>query len=240
MGYFDFNYKNSRRIKNLIMKTRIFFILLFACSVLGAQEVISETQEYVSYQDSLFTLKTTQVISTGYEGIENTFITYSAPVDTAGLSGQLLTTYHNSINEAAAKMRNASPFRFTLATYVASKALLATIGLDLDSMNVARYGATYSGRWRVFNEDGTNFFANIAPHPTLPGLLRATGETNEGNFNILIYGRNFFRFAVGAGNVKYLVLSDPSAEQPFYQSPVRLTIPGAVATSSNFRMVKIQ
>lgn len=226
-------------INFLIMKTRIFFLLLFACSVLGAQEVISETQEYVSYQDSLFTLKTTTVISTGYDGIENTFITYASPVDTAGLSGQLFNTYQNSVNEASAKMRNAVPFRSILAHYVASKAILSTIGLDLDSMNVARYASLYSGRWRIFNEDGTNFFAMIAAHPTQPGLLRATGETGEGNFNILIYGRNFIRFTVGAGDVKYLVWDGASTERRLFQNPVRMTTPAAIATSSSFRMVKI-
>jgi len=221
------------------MKTKIFFLLVFACSFLNAQEVISVTEEYVPYQDSLFTLKTTQVISTGYEGIENVFITYSAPVDTAGLSNELFTSYLNNTNQASAKMRNAVPFRSVLAYYVASKALLATIGLDLDSMNVARYGNTFSGRWRIVNEDGSNFFATIAPHPTQPGLLRATGEDGEGNFNIIVYGRNFFRFTNGPGDLKYLVWDGASTDRPLYQNPVRMTIPAAIATAANFRMVKV-
>ena len=90
------------------MKQIIFAILTLLVCSLSAQEIISETQEYVSYQDSLSTLKTTTVISTGYDGIENTFITYAPPVDTAGLSGQLFNTYQNSVNEASAKMKNAS------------------------------------------------------------------------------------------------------------------------------------
>jgi len=222
------------------MKTKIFFLLLFACSFLNAQEVISVTEEYVPYQDSLFTLKTTQVVSTGYDGIENVFITYSAPVDTAGLSGQLFNSYQNSVNEASAKMRNAVPFRLVLANYLASEAILSTIGLDLDSMNVERYQNVFSARWRVFNEDGTDFFVNIAPHPTQPGLLRATGENGEGNFNILIYGRNFFRFTNGPGDLKYLVWDGASTERPLFQNPVRMTVPTAISTSSNFRMVKVQ
>jgi hypothetical protein len=53
------------------MKQIIFSILMILVCSLSAQEVISVTEEYVPYQDSLFTLKTTQVVSTGYEGIEN-------------------------------------------------------------------------------------------------------------------------------------------------------------------------
>jgi hypothetical protein len=221
------------------MKQILTFTLLFLESLLSAQEVISETQEYVVYDDSLFTLKTTRVIGTGYEGLNDTLFSYSTPTDTSGLANQLHTDYLNSTNTAVARMRNASPFRFVLANYLTSKNILALLGRDLDSINVARYGAALSGRWRIFNEDGTAFFANIAPHPTLPGLLRATGETGEGNFNILIYGRHFFRFTVAAGDIKYLCWDGLSSDRPMYQNPVRANIPVAISTASNFRMIKI-
>jgi hypothetical protein len=81
------------------------------------------------------------------------------------------------VNEASAKMRNAVPFRSVLAYYVASKALLSTIGLGLDSMNVVRYSNTFAGRWRIFNEDGSDFFATIAPHPTQPDYLEQQAKT---------------------------------------------------------------
>jgi len=222
------------------MKQIIFSILTLLVCSLSAQEVISEVQQYVPYQDTLFTLKTTLVTTTGYEGLNDTTVSYSMPTDTAGVVNQLHTTYLNTTNTAVAKMRNAVPFRNVLAGYAATKSILALLGTDLDSINVARYGSVFFGRWRIFKEDGTDFFANIAQHPTQPGLLRATGETGEGNFNIIIYGRNFFRFTNGPGDLKYLVWDGASTERPLYQNPVRMTVPTAISTSPNFRMVKIQ
>jgi hypothetical protein len=220
------------------MKQVIFSILMILVCSLSAQEVISETTQYIPY-DTLFTMKTTRIVSTGYEGLNDTTVSYSMPTDTAGVVSQLHTDYLNTTNTAVAKMRNATPFRFVLAGYVATKATLALLGSDLDSINVSRYGNVLSGRWRIFSEDGTNFFANIAPHPTQPGLLRATGETGEGNFNILIYGRHFIRFAVGAGDIKYLAWDGGSSVRPLFQNPVRMTVPTAISTSSDFRMVKL-
>jgi hypothetical protein len=222
------------------MKQIIFSILTILVCSLSAQEVISETTQYITYQDTLFTIKTTRIISAGYEGLNDTTVSYSMPTDTAGVVSQLHTDYLNTTNTAVAKMRNAPPFRFVLTGYLATKNTLALLGADLDSINVARYGNVLSGRWRIFREDGTNFVATIAPHPTQPGLLRATGENSEGNFNILIYGRHFVRFTVGAGDVKYLAWDGASTERPLFQNPVRMTVPTAISTSPNFRMVKVQ
>lgn len=221
------------------MKQILFFTLtLFVCS-LSAQEVISETQQYIPYQDSLFVLKTTKVISTGYENLNDTLVSYAAPTDTSGLADQLHIAYLNESNTATVKMRNAAPFRFVLANYLASKNILALLGRNLDSINVARFGNALSGMWRVFREDGTNFFVDIAPHPTNPTFLRATGTNGEGNFNILVYNRWFFRFALGAGDVKFLTWDGNSSTLPVYRNPVSMTTPTAVQVSSNFRMVKL-
>jgi hypothetical protein len=220
------------------MKQILFSILMLLVCSLSAQEVISETTQYVPY-DTLFTLKTTRIVGTGYEGLNDTTFTYSIPTDTAGVVSQIHTDYLNTTNTAVAKMRNATPFRSVLAVYVATKATLALLGSDLDSINVARYAGVYTGRWRIFREDGTDFFATVAPHPTQPGLLRATGENSEGNFNILIYGRYFIRFTFAAGDLKYLTWDGGSSVRPFFQNPVRMTVPTAISTSSNFRMVKV-
>lgn len=216
------------------------FLLLLAVATAYSQEVISETQQYISYQDSLFVLKTTRVVGTGYEGLNDTTVSYSAPTDTAGLVTQLRNAYINTANTASARMRAASPFRTLLNLYATEKANLATLGYNLDSLLVSQYANAYTGRWRIFNQDLSSFFVDVVRHPTVPGLLRATGTAGQGNFNILLYGRHFFRITLAGANVQYLIWDGNSQALPSYRNPVWMTNPQAIVTSSLVRMVKIQ
>ena len=224
------------------MKKILFSILiLLAAATFGySQEVISEVQEYISYQDSLFVLKTTRITRTGYEGLNDTTVSYTAPTDTAGLVTQLRNGYINSANTATARIRAASPFKTILSDYAAEKAVLAELGFSLDSMLVDQYANAYTGRWRVFANGGSSFFVDVAKHPTQPGLLRATGTAGEGNFNVLLYGRHFFRITLQNANVQYLTWNGNSTEQPVYQPPATISIPSALVPASTVRMVKVR
>lgn len=223
------------------MKKILFLFILLAASIVGySQEVISEVQQYVAYQDSLFVLKTTRIVGTGYEGLNDTLVSYTAPTDTAGLVTQLRNDYINAANTATARIRNAAPFRTVLAEYAAEKAILSGLGFDLDSMLVQQYANAYIGRWRVFANGGTSFFVDVAPHPTAPGLLRATGTAGEGNFNVLLYGRHFFRITLAGANTQYLAWDGNSDAKPVYRNPSAITLPSQVATTSTVRMVKVR
>lgn len=223
------------------MKKILFFLFLLAASLIGySQEVMSEVQQYVAYQDSLFVLKTTRVVGTGYEGLNDTLVSYTAPTDTAGLVTQLRNGYLNGANIATARIRAASPFRTILAEYAAEKAVLAGLGFSLDSMLVEQYANAYTGRWRVFANGGSSFLVDVAKHPKQPGLLRATGTAGEGNFNVLLYGRHFFRITLQNANVQYLAWNGNSTEQPVYQPPATIVIPSALVPASTVRMVKVR
>ena len=223
------------------MKKILFFLFLLAAATFGySQEVISEVQEYVPYQDSLFVLKTTRIVGTGYEGLNDTLVSYTAPTDTAGLVTQLRNTYINSANTATDRIRNAAPFRTVLAEYTAEKAILSQLGFNLDSMLVQQYANAYTGRWRVFANGGSSFFVDVAPHPTAPGLLRATGTAGEGNFNVLLYGRHFFRITLAGANTQYLCWDGSSDAQPVYRNPGAITLPTQLATTSTVRMIKVR
>jgi len=222
------------------MKHILIFIFALLAFTATAQEVISETQQYVPYQDSLFVLKTTRVVGTGYEGLNDTTVTYSVPTDTAGLVTQLRNSYINAANTASARLRAASPFRTLLNLFNTEKANLATLGYNLDSLLVSQYANAYTGRWRITNQDGSTFLADVIKHPTVPGLLRATGTTGQGNMNIILYGRHFFRITLPGNNIQYLVWDGNSQAQPNYRNPAWLTNPQAIVTSSLVRMVKIQ
>ena len=222
------------------MKKYFLFFLLLACSLFAhSQEIISENSTYFPYQDTLFVLRTITVTNMGIEGVNDTTVIWSSPTDTAGVAQQIEIAATNSTNAAVAKFRNAISFRSVLANYLTSKNLLALLGIDLDERMVARYGATVAGRYRVFRTDGTNFFVNVAAHPTNPAIMRATGTAGEGNFNVLIYGRWMLRISLAAPDgVTYLIQDRNITERPILRHP-SYWIPTAMVTPNNTRMVKL-
>jgi len=222
------------------MKKYFFLSALMLCIFFtSAQEIIFESSAYFPYQDSLFTYRTITVTNTGIEGVNDTSVVWSAPTDTLGIAQQIEVSAINSTNMAVARFRNGISFRNVLVNYLAQKTLLAALGIDLDARMVARYGANVAGRYRVFRTDGTNFFVDVAAHPTNPAVMRATGTANEGNFNVLIYGRWMLRIALPApDNITYLIHDSDSTDRPILRHP-SFWIPNVMVTSKNTRMVKL-
>jgi len=221
------------------MKKYFLFSLLLACSLFAhSQEIVSENTTFLPYQDSLFLVRTEIETNTGIPDVNNISVIFTLQTDTAEVADQIETEAANATNTAVAKFRNAISFRGVLANYLASKNLLALLGVDLDQRMVARYGATVAGRYRVFRNDGTNFFVDVAANPGNASVMRATGTAGEGLFNVLLYGRNMLRISLPAPDgITYLMWDGNSTERPILRHP-SYWIPGAMVTLKNTRMVK--
>lgn len=224
------------------MKKILSLSILLSASLVGySQEVISEVQQYVAYQDSLFVLKTTRVTNAGIEGVNDTAIVYSAPSDTAGVSTQIQNEYLNAANTAVARLSAAIQFRNTIAEYATKKTLLAGLGVNLDSGLVQQYREAYTGRWRIFNNDGTSFYVNIAPHPTNVGLFQATRKGSPATtYNVLIYAQHFMRITITAStDVRYLVWDGNNPDRPVFRDPTYF-LPTQVTPAKNQRIAKVK
>jgi hypothetical protein len=201
-------------------------------------EVISITTQYIPYQDSLFLTQTVKILNYGIDGVNDTLRSYSAPIDTAGLISQERNAILNATNRAAAVMRNAFDFRTAVNEYNAKKTLLALVGVSLDELVVATYLTQYRGRYRITN-GATVFDVNIDAHPTRADLLRATGTNNEGVFNVVVYGRWFWRINLGNGYNPVVIWDGKPGDRPIFRSPT-FAIPTFIAAPDAIRIVKIQ
>lgn len=213
------------------------FPFAFSLSAQGTLDVIESDSDVISYEDSLFVIKKTTITSTNLDGINDTTITYVGPLDTADVINTLHTDYVNEINSRVARWRRALTFRDVIREYNEEKAYYATLGYDLDSLNVMRFGNAFKGRYRVIEDDGNVFFVDVIDHPNNNGLLRAVGTDSEGNFNLLIYGGHFFRININ-GTQHYLSWDGESSIRPVFRW-VTYGLPTSLVTHSTFRMVKL-
>lgn len=225
------------------MKFKLLFIaaILVIGGVRGqvsGTEVISSESSYLPFQDSLLILRTVTVSTTELEGVNDTLVSYSEPIDSAGLARQLTNAYLNDVNTKAARLRNANPMRFFLRDYADSKALVAQLGQNLDSLLVAQYKRQYLGTWRVFLANGQTYNAEIIEHPTNAGLLRLTGGQGQSNANVTVYGRYLIR-AVLQGKSEFLNWDGGSQDRPAFV-PLTNALPAAAAAINTTRMVKIR
>lgn len=227
------------------MKHFLFSILFFLLSagamfaqVSGNSEVLSSESSYLPYQDSLLVLRTITITTTELDGVNDTLVRYAEPIDSAGLARQLTNAYLNHVNTKAARLRNANPMRFFLQDYNNSKALVAQLGQNLDSLLVAQYKRHYLGTWRVFLANGQTYDAQIIEHPNNAGLLRLTGGQGQSNVNVTVYGRYLIR-AVLQGKAEFLNWDGGSRERPIFV-PLTNAVPAAAAERNTTRMVKIR
>lgn len=213
------------------------FLFAFSLNAQSVMDVIESDSEVISYEDSLFLIKTTTISTTNIDGINDTLISYVGPLDTADVIQTLHTDHLNATNTTVARWRRALSFRSVINDYNDEKAYYATLGYDLDSLNVMRYANAFKGRYRVVEDDGNVFFVDVIDHPNNNGLLRAVGTDSEGNFNVLIYGRYFFRININ-GTQQYMSWDGESSTRPVFRW-VTYGLPTSLVTHSNFRMVKL-
>jgi hypothetical protein len=213
--------------------------LLFLSFSAFSQETISETSEYVAYQDTLFVLKTTSIINQGIEGINDTIVTYTPPaVDTVGLINVIGINSINELNTTVARFRNAIDFRLLLSRRNTTDALINTLGSDLDEINVSRYKNQVKGMYRIIT-DSTNFIVNIVDHPN-NRFLRATGTLGEGNFNVRVFGRWMIGILIG-GQYQYVIYDGRNKEKPIFRSPT-FWLPNTISESpfNTIRLIKLR
>lgn len=222
-------------LKNKTMRV-IFFLFCFIPFLATSQELVSESTEYLPYQDSLFLIKTVTVKNNGLT-VNDTSVTYSTPLDAASLINSLSIGYTNNTGQAVARWRNNNRFSRIFADYAEAKASISAFGVNLDSLNVDKFGAAFIGRWRVFNHDGSSYFVNIDYHPARGDLLRATSETDGAFYNIVVYSRWFFRITV-SGVVKYVMWDGSDSARPIFRD-ASFGIPAQMVTRDNFRMIKV-
>lgn len=219
------------------MKQILFLFSFFLVCNLSAQEVISETSEYIPYQDTLFVFQQTTITNKGLDGINDTVVTYSSPaLDTVGLIDAIRVASLNKTNQQVAKMRNAFEFKKVFSSLRDSDGLVEELGSDLDSLNVAQYGQYFKGRYRMVT-DSTNFTLNIVDHPFFPRFLRATGEDDEGNFNVRVYSRYMMSIVID-GKQEYVIWDGDSRDRPVFRSPT-FAIPAAINDINMIRLFKL-
>ena len=204
-----------------------------------AQEVVSETSEYVTYQDSFFVLKSTTITNFGLDGLNDTVTTYSAPLDSAGLINTIKVQHLNRINEGAARWRNNYNFRTSLVEYAATKTTLESLGVGLDSIVRLDYQNSFVGRWRFFNDDGTSFFVNLDTHPTRADLMRGQREDDLTFVTVTIFTRWLIRVAWGPGDVVYLFWDGTDSTRPVFRHGSQ-NLPAAMVAQDRRLVIKVQ
>jgi hypothetical protein len=223
------------------MMKKVLFMLALLCSVfaqVSAQEIILEEDTYVSYQDSLFILRTLEIANQGLEGVNDTVVRYIPPaLDTAGLVNLIRTRALNSVNEKSARLARSFTFRTALGVSNSYDALLSDLGSDLNSFVVNSYANQLKGRYRVVT-DTTNFLVDIIDHPVQSGLFRMVGTSGEGTWNILPRGAWFFQVNNFGGATQYLIWDRDNAERRIFRHPSWAT-PDAVSETNNIRFIKL-
>lgn len=218
------------------MKRILFIFTMLASLSAYSQEVISETSEYVAYQDTLFVLQGTTITNTGLEGVNDTLVQYLPPaVDSLGLVDLIHTRTTNTINTLVSKMRQSFSFRKSLSEHNRQSMLLGLLGVDLDVLNTALYGNKAKGQYRVIT-DTSDFVVEFIDHPSNPKFLRATGLNNEGNFNVRIYGRWWFAIKV-SGVWQHVIWDGLNRDRQSWRSPT-YAIPNSIQESNTFRLIK--
>lgn len=219
-------------MKNIIT----FFFLLLSFSV-SAQEIISETKEIIQI-DSLYFLKTKKIVENGtpYPNVS---------VDTVfiGDSTQTVNTlfdvpYQLQI-EVAEGMRKALKRNFATQIFNQINPMFqALTGKTLYQDAGRRFFGSLAGRYRVFRQNGTNFFANITQ--VASGALRLVGENGEGTFVLNALGpdafllMNFDHDQIGGGENFYFFWDGESSDRKTFWPAERVS-----GRTTIFRIVKV-
>lgn len=171
-------------------------LLLFA-SFLFSQEIVSEDEQYVGYQDSMFILQVTTITNQGLDGVNDTTIQYLPPaLDTAGLIDLLTSRSMNNLQVAGARASRLYESRRVFNDRNKTEQQLMELGADLDSLVKVRTSSRLVGRYRMVT-DSTNYIVEIAEHPNNGSLLRATQVDETTNrMNISVFGQWSFRIRI--------------------------------------------
>ena len=218
----------------------IFFILfsLFAMN-LSAQEIISQTQEVVNQGDTLYFVRQTTVKENG-TNFPDTLINKYLLGDSTNAANYLFDIPFQLQIEVAQGMQHA--LKRTFATQVFNRVntlFQAITGKTLYQDSGARYFSSLQGRYRVFRQDGTNFFANITQ--VANGTLRLIGENAEGTFVLNANGPNSFTLVnfdhdqVGGGENFFFFWDGVSAERKTFYPAERIS-----GRTTIFRIVKVE
>jgi hypothetical protein len=214
--------------------------MILVCS-LSAQEEISVTKAYVSYQDSLFILQTITITNEGIEGINDTLVDYTPPaVDTVGLLEILNTQAVNEYNEKVAFLRRALTYRKINSTDSGFDALISGLGGDLDSFRIQLYANQLKGRWRYIDNAGNQREFDLIDHPSMTTRLRMDedGGANE-NMNVTVNGRWAITVRMNSANVDFLWSGEDRNRPVFYLE--KFWLPGTATQGGfdNSRWIKI-
>lgn len=214
--------------------------MLLATFSVAAQEIITQGEIYVPYQDTLFILRTVEVVNNDLTGLNDTVIRYVPPaLDTAGLANLLFTRSVNAKNTADARWRAALAYRTSIVDGNTASALIATLGYNYDSLMVATYGNRHTGRYRLITST-ENVLVDIEVHPTNSGLLRATrvGVTPFSRFNIRVRGANSLQLRLAAGNTE-VTWDGLSAENRRFRQPAYI-VPPSIQAAPAITLTKLR
>ena len=221
------------------MKKALFLLSIFFSLSAFSQEVISENSEYITYQDTLLVLKSTLVTNAGLEGINDTTVTYSQPLDSSGLINQLVQKHLNAVNVGAARWRNNFNFRTILLEKSQIESTLSAFNINLDSMVTSQYANSLIGRYRFFDSDGSTFLVDVDRHPTRSDILRGVRQDGNGVIIIRPFSRWLLQVVWGAGDIVYLFWDGTDSNKPvFWHGSANL--PTVFTTRNNRRIIKVK
>lgn len=225
------------------MKNIITFLFLLLSVAVNAQEIISQTQEIVSQGDSLYFVRQTTIRENG-TSFPDTLVNKYLIGDSTTTANTLFDIPYQQYIAVANGMKQALRRNFATSVFNQVNTLFQTLtGKTLYQDAGNRYFGSLQGRYRVFRQDGTNFFANITQLTTGPasGALRLTGENSEGTFVLNALGPdgfllvNFDHDQVGGGENFYFFWDGESSERKTFWPAERIS-----GRTTIFRIVKIQ
>lgn len=220
------------------MKNFITFFFLLISFAVNAQEIISQTQEIVSQGDTLYFVRQTTVRENG-TAFPDTLVNKYLIGDSTTTANTLFDIPYQQHIAVANGMKQALRRNFATQVFNQVNTLFQTLtGKTLYQDAGARYFSSLQGRYRVFRQNNTNFFANITQ--VANGTLRLAGETGEGTFVLNALGpdafllMNFDHDQVGGGENFFFYWDGESTERKTFWPAERVS-----GRTTIFRIVKI-
>jgi hypothetical protein len=170
------------------MKIKFFLFFLLLSMGLFAQD---QTQEIISQGDSVFYIQTISTVPNGTDFPDTSQYTKRIGDSTALVNHLFDIPYANGYIHVADGMKKALQRKFVARAFNNVSGLFQSFsGFTLYQWAGQKFFSSLGGRYRVFYEDNTSFFANIIQLPS--GALRLVGEGGQGTFVVNSLGPDAF------------------------------------------------
>ena len=228
-------------MKNLM----ILAMLLFAVATTNAQELLNSEKIIVVVNDSICRIDTQNeyLVSGTLDGIayDTTMITID-PTQSIYLTKDEAINYLsisaiNEANTAIALVRRATVYRSRNKTNKRYGDQLVTLGANLDSIRIDKFGRQLKGIWIYVDSTGNNATAKqylLVNHPTRTDVLRMEEVDGPEKLIVFIEGRWGIRVRRGTTNTDYVWNGGNEDRSVFQTVPLIL----GTNTSNKSRWVK--